>query len=156
MTNSPRGQEPLQLHLCLKRNMEEMEGYDRHSESLWGPFENGTGLPHLKDLIVIKTNTALSAAEDKQETRPVRADEEQPRERVQEAQSKNRQNRDSSLHHPAHAGKLPTMPWVFNTCQDFLICFESTVRSPTVRRDHRKWGDRGREGAECFASTAWA
>lgn len=116
----------------------------------------GQAFPHLKDLIVIKTNVALSAAEDKQETRPVRADEEKPRERVQEAQSKNRQNRDSSLYHPAHAGKLLTMPWVFNTCQDFHICFESTVRSPTVRQDHRKWGDRGRRGAECFASTAWA
>lgn len=108
---------------------------------------------HLKDLIVIKTNVALSAAEDKQETRPVRADEEKPREHVWEAQRKNRQNRDNSLYRPAHAGKLPTVPWVFHRCQDFRLCFESTVRSPTVRQDHRKWADRGRRGAERFAST---
>ena len=115
----------------------------------------GQVCPHLKDLIVIITNVALSAAEDKQETRPVRADEEKPREHVWEEkkQRKNRQNRDNSLYRPAHAGKFPTVSWVFHRCQDFHLSFESTVRSPTVRRDHRKWADRGRRGAERFDST---
>lgn len=118
------------MYLCLKINTGKWKDTIAvQRESLWGPLRMGQPFPHPKDLIVIKTNVALSAAEDKQETRPVRRMKRNSRERAGSTEQKQAEQ-DSRPLPSCTRWQASNNALASTRAKIFHICFvtESTVR----------------------------